>query len=140
MTARGSRRAPGPIGARERAGELDGDLQVLGLVGADRDLVGAQREDVGGHQHRVGEQAHVDAMVGVASGGGVGGDERLVGMRPVERPLAGDVRQQRADLRDGGHARLPVHVRAVVVEAAGQQRGDHLPRAVAKLRPARAGC
>ena len=57
-------------------------------------------EDVGGHQHRIGEEAHVDAVVGVASGGGVGGDERLVGVRPVERPLAGDVRQQRADLRD----------------------------------------
>ena len=132
-TACGSRRAPGQVGARERAGELDGDLDVLRLVGADRDLVGAHGEDVGGHQHRVREQAHVHAVVGVASGGGVGGDERLVGMRPVERSLAGDVRQQGADLRDGGHARLPVHVHAVVVEAAGQQRGGHLPRAVAQL-------
>jgi hypothetical protein len=85
---------------------------VLGLVGADRNLVGAHGEDVGGHEHRVREQAHVDATVGVN---------------------AGDVRQQSGDLRDGGHARLPVHVHSVVVEAAGQQRGGHLPCAVAKL-------
>jgi hypothetical protein len=95
--------------------------------------VGAHGQDVGGHQHRVGEQAHVDPVVGVTSGGGVGGDERLVGMRPVERALARDVREQSADLRDGGHARLAVHVHPVVVEAAGQQRGGHLARAVAKL-------
>jgi hypothetical protein len=47
----------GAVRARERAGELDGDLQVLGLVGADRDLVGAHGEDVGRHQHRVGVEA-----------------------------------------------------------------------------------
>jgi hypothetical protein len=60
-------------------------------------------------------------------------------MRPVERSLAGDVRQQSADLRDGRDARLPVQVHAIVVEPAGQQRGGHLACALAKLvrvRPA----
>jgi hypothetical protein len=76
-------------------------------------------------------------MVGVTSGGGVGGDERLVGMRPVERSLAGHVRRQSADLRDGGHARLPVHAHSVMVEAAGQQRGGQLACAVAQ--PVRVG-
>ena len=77
----------GPVAARELLREVDGDLQVLRLVGAHRHLVGVEGEDVGRHQHRVAVQAHVHAVVGVASGRDVGGDRGLVGVGAVEQPL-----------------------------------------------------
>ena len=94
----------GPVAARELLREVDGDLQVLRLVGADRHLVGVEREDVGGHQHRIAVEARVHAVVGVASGRDVGRDRRLVGVRAVEQALGRDVVEQR---RPGRRPRGP---------------------------------
>jgi len=39
-----------PIGPRELMGEVNGDLQMLRLIGTNRNLVGVKRKDVGRHQ------------------------------------------------------------------------------------------
>ena len=123
----------GPVAARELLGEVHGDLQVLRLVGADRHLVGVEREDVGGHQHRVAVEAHVHAVVGVASGRDVGGDRRLVGVGAVEQPLGATLSAGRRS-GDRGDPALAVQVDVRAVEAAGEQRGGEPPGALAQHR------
>ncbi len=121
-------------GSRVRAGELlrqvDGDLQVLRLVGPDGHLVGVEAEDVGGHQERVAVQAHVDAVVGIPARRGVRGDGRLVGVRAVQQALRGHGGEQRRQPRDRGHAALAVQVHVGPLEPAGEQRGGEPLRAV----------
>jgi len=120
------------VAARELLREVDGDLQVLRLIWADRHLVGVEREDVGGHERRVAVQAHVHAVVGVASGREVGRDCRLVGMGAVEQPLGRDVGEQGGHAGDRGDPALAVHVDVRAVQATGEQRGDEPPGALAQ--------
>ncbi len=48
----------------EAVGHVAGQLDVLGLVVADRHLVGVVEQDVGRHQHRIGEQRQPDVLPG----------------------------------------------------------------------------
>ena len=119
-------RFPQPVAsvhARELLREVDGDLQVLCLVGPDGHLVGVEAEDVGGHQDRIAVQAHVDAVIWISARFGVGGDRRLVGVRAVEQALGGHVAQQGREPRDRRHPALAVHVHVGAIEPARQQCG-----------------
>ncbi len=118
------------VRARELLCEVDGDLEVLCLVGADGHLVGVEGEDVRGHQDRIAVQAHVDPVVGIPARFGVGGDRCLVGVRAVEHALRGHVAQQGRQPRDRRHPALAVQVHVGAIEPARQQRGGQSLRPV----------
>src|SRR5918998_1393581 len=125
---------PGPVAAGELLREVDGDLQVLRLVGAHRHLVGIEREDVGGHEHGVAVQPRVHAVIGVATGRDVGRDRGLVRMGTVQQPLRGDVGQERGHAGDRRDPALAIDVDVRAVEAAGEHRGDEPSRALSQRR------
>ena len=105
----------------ERADDLARQLEVGGLVLADRHERRLVDDDVGGLQDRIGEQAVVD-VVGLAA------LLLLVRRRALEPAHRRDRREQPGQLGDLGTMALDEQRAAFRIEAEGQERGGHLAR------------
>ena len=109
----------------EAPDDLARQLQVRGLVLADRDERRLVDDDVGRLQHRVREQAVVDVL-------GLVGLLLLVGRRALEPADRGDRREQPGELGVLRPVRLDEQRAALRVQAEGDERGRHLARALAE--------
>ncbi len=98
----------------EAAGDVAGELEVLGLVLADRDLVGVVQEDVGRHEDRVVEQAGADRLLLAALLLELG--------HPPELADGGDAVEDPGELGDERHVALHEEDAPLRVEAGGQEQ------------------
>ena len=114
------------VDAVEAAGDVAGDLQMLGLVLAHGDEVGVIDQNVGCHQDGVGEQAAVDVI-------GVFGALILELGHAGQLTELGVAGQHPGQLGVGRHVALDEEDMLLGIDADGQQQGGQLAGAAAQL-------
>src|ERR1035438_6148127 len=110
----------------EALGDVAGELEVLGLVFADRDNAGLVEQDVGGHEDRILKQAIADGFL-------FGGLNLVLGhaLQPADR---GDAGEHPGELGVGWDGGLYHDGAGLRVDAGGQIDGGDLRNLGAKLR------
>src|ERR1017187_4297698 len=109
----------------EALGDVAGELEVLGLVFADRDNAGLVEQDVGGHEDRILKQAIADGFL-------FGGLNLVLGhaLQPADR---GDTGEHPGELGVGWDGGLYHDGAGLRVDTSGQIDGGDLPNLGAKL-------